>query len=97
MTTKIDAYFDMIPNLNISAEWFNYNNDTFNNVGHDQPLQYRRLVRFRNLQDQPGQIRHLRPVRQLSAELHVVRARIMSLIILGLDWFAWGANGRLPA
>ncbi|MHB8055159.1 MAG: hypothetical protein ACYDH3_07935 [Candidatus Aminicenantales bacterium] len=32
MTTKVDVLFDMVQNLNVSFEWFSYDNDTFVNA-----------------------------------------------------------------
>jgi hypothetical protein len=39
--TKADIYFDMIRNLNVSFEWFNYNNPTFTYKSGANTIQYK--------------------------------------------------------
>jgi len=93
VTTKIDVFFDMISKINISFEWFNYNNEMYMNTDNSH-YQVGGFSVFGTYKIDPDKFTvfarydHYQPNSRLSV-------KDQDLIILGLDWFAWGATGRL--
>lgn len=86
-TYKVDAYFDMIKNLNITFEWFRYDNKvlTYKLGGWSAFATYKitpdklaAFARYDAYQPNSGD-----------------GSKDMSLIIVGLDWFAWKSFGRI--
>jgi hypothetical protein len=86
-TYKFDAYFDMIKNLNFSFEWFRYDNKTLaNKIGG-----WSAFATYKITPDKLGLFARYDAYRPNVSD----SSKDMSLIIVGLDWFAWGSYGRL--
>ncbi len=94
---KIDAYFDMIENLNISAEWFTFDNDknfTTNADGsttHWKVSGWSVFATYKIAPEKLGVFARYDSYQPKSTD----STKDMSIVILGLDWYAWGANTRL--
>ncbi len=86
-TTKVDAYFDMVKNLNVTFEWFQYDNKTLSyKLGG-----WSAFATFKIKPDKLGLFARYDAYQPNSGD----GSKDMSLIIVGLDWFAWGSFGRL--
>jgi hypothetical protein len=100
-TYKIDGYFDVIENLNISGEWFTFNNDkNFDVVNNGDGTQSQShynvsgwsvFATYKITPEKFGVFARFDSYQPKSTDSN----KDMSLIILGLDWYAWGANTRL--
>ncbi len=92
MTYKADVYFDIIRNLNVTFEWFRYNNDSYKvsdqhyNVGG-----WSVFATYKIKPDKIGLFARYDSYQPTSLD----SSKDMSLIIAGLDWFAWGNFGRI--
>jgi hypothetical protein len=92
-TYKVDGYFDMIDNLNLSVEWFVYNNDTYVKAdkSHYKVSGYSVFGTY-NITPEKfglfGRYDHYQPHSTDSS-------KNMDLIILGFDWYAWSNSARL--
>lgn len=101
MTYKVDGYFDMVKNLNITAEWFTFNNDKNFDVvtnadgskseSHYNVSGWSVFGTCKIVPDKIGVFARYDSYQPKST----LSSKDMSLVILGLDWFAWGANTRL--
>jgi hypothetical protein len=100
-TYKIDGYFDMIENLNISGEWFTFNNDkNYDVVTNPDATQSQTHYNvsgwsvFATYKIQPEKFVVFARYDSYQPK-STVSSKDLSLIILGFDWYAWGANTRL--
>lgn len=93
MTYKLDAYFDMVKNLNVSFEWFRYDNETYKNADGSHYNVGGWSV-FGSYKIKPEKIMAFARFDRYEVN-SMGSANDRSLVILGLDWFAWGATGRL--
>jgi hypothetical protein len=100
-TYKIDGYFDMVKNLNITAEWFTFNNDkNFDLVtnadgtkseSHYNVSGWSVFGTYKIVPDKIGVFARYDSYQPKST----LSSKDMSLVILGLDWFAWGSYTRI--
>ena len=67
MTTKVDAYFDMVKNLNVSFEWFTYDNETYKNADGSH-FDVGGWSVFGTYKIKPDKLMALRPLRRLPAQ-----------------------------
>lgn len=100
-TYKIDGYFDMIENLNITAEWFTFNNnknfDVANNADGTTSQSHFSVSGwsvFATYKIAPEKFTVFARY-DSDQPKSTVSSKDMSLIILGFDWYAWGTNTRL--
>lgn len=92
VTTKIDAFFDMVKNLNVSFEWFSYDNQTYKTAAKSYKVGgWSTFASYKITPEKLGLFVRYDAYQPTSLDGN----KDMSLIILGLDWFAWGAYGRL--
>jgi len=96
VTYKADVYFDMIKNFNVSFEWFQYKNDTYKTKIDGVDKNYKIggwsiFATYKIKTDKLGIFARYDAYQPTSLD----STKDQSLIILGLDWFAWGSTGRL--
>jgi hypothetical protein len=98
---KLDGYFDMVKNLNVTAEWFTFNNDkNFDLVTNTDGTKSESHFNvsgwsvFGTYKIVPDKICVFARYDSYQPK-STVSSRDMSLVILGLDWFAWGPTCRL--
>lgn len=92
VTAKVDAFFDMIKNLNVSLEWFTYDNQTYKTAAKRYKVGgWSAFATYKLRPEKLGLFARYDAYQPTSLDGN----KDMSLIILGLDWFAWGAYGRL--
>jgi hypothetical protein len=87
MTYKVDAYLNLIPRANVVFEWLQYDNDlkAYKSGGWSAYATY---------QVKPNKLGLF--FRYDSYQPNMSDSdRDMTLIIAGLDWFAWGSNCRI--
>jgi hypothetical protein len=92
-TYKVDGYFDMVDNLNISAEWFIYKNDTYINAdkSHDNVSGYSVFGTYKITPEKFALFARFDHYQPNSTDSN----KDMNLVILGFDWYAWGNFARL--
>jgi hypothetical protein len=101
ITYKVDGYFDMVKNLNVSVEWFKYDNekyfDTVTNAdgskseNHFDVGGWSLFGTYKIVPDKISVFARYDSYQPKSTDSN----RDMTLLIVGLDWFAWGSNCRL--
>jgi len=101
MTYKVDGYFDMVKNLNISAEWFIFDNDKNFDVvtnadgtkseSHFNASGWSVFGTYKIVPDKLGVFARYDSYQPKST----LSSKDMSLVILGFDWFAWGPSARI--
>jgi hypothetical protein len=96
-TYKIDGYFDMIENLNISAEWFTFDNDKNSSTNADGSTSHWKVSgwsvfgTYKIVPEKFGLFARYDSYQPKSTD----ESKNMSIVILGFDWYAWGASARL--
>jgi len=92
MTYKADVYFDVIRNLNLTFEWFRYDNDAYKTADrHFNVGGWSLFATYKIRPDKLGLFARYDSYQPTSLD----SSKDMSLIIAGLDWYAWGSTARI--
>lgn len=92
VTYKADVYFDLVKNLNITFEWFRYDNATYKTAGeHFLVGGWSAFATYKIKPEKLGLFARYDAYQPTSLD----SGKDMSLVIVGLDWYAWGSSGRL--
>ena len=85
---KVDVYFDMVQNLNVTVEWFTYNNAKtyFDTDGAERTTRLGGWSVFGTYKIIAGQAQRSSPATTPMQPNSTLSIKDQSLIIVGLDW-----------